>query len=641
MANPAGPAMAPRHKAGFSKRRHCRGGRRSLTLARITIVGALGTVVSLLHSLSGTSHWGFTQGRRGLAATGRACSSKEFLRDRLPGRTALLAMSRFEQLKAKCIEHGLPSDGDEADLDQRLNKWLDQSMRTGEIRKPLAGTVSARLQLALGRRTSAPVMPRSTAKPAADSNKRSPQANRTGSYGLDMDKSELGRTQSRFNAQPHLPTMIDLAVAEQGSRSEEDDGGETGSMESVATASMDDGSDTGGIVERKSAQPSESIDAGRSFSRPRRTRQRREDAHQKFEEMRNDVSSREQWRAQWAYSRAKRAQEEAQEDDDEAAHSRNVAMWEETFGIPTDQDKVEFGQHKGITYDELWKKNPEYCRSVHRKPIHTIQNNAGMVRLKAYLLRHSKVLGASEEDDEDSLEVVRNDSSIIDFGHLYRGETYKEVFRRDKTFCEWILLKFASSTPPPTSGMANFVQWLEKKGFRGEERSSNMWWSSERLTFGKYEGERVDKVLEKDPRWCQLMLRRVKQESYTSPRHLEFAETMERYINSGHEDDIVGFGKHRGEATYKDILGDFDYSKWVVSESRKHRGSIEMWRLAKFLEDRGFNTHGNTTVVLAIEEAPDVAKVVHKADGWKRRGWKDLKMASFVETRTPRRTKVR
>jgi len=241
-----------------------------------------------------------------------------------------MAITRKDQLREKCREHGLSDEGTEAELDHRLNQVFE--FRKGEDGKYASfktsrGKMPDRLAVVLG--------------------------------GKQVSEDDAGPDEGD-DGEGEADAGIDVAEPQPE---------ENGTANSTQRT-FERIPNTEGFAPR----PKNFI---KTLSRKKGV------VDATFKKMKQDANYRNLKRAMWWYQRAKAERLQRVKEGTPEDKSKEVE--------PSGDSVMKFGQFAGMTFDKLWKSERDYCRNVHHTPVHKIRDYATM-ELKAYLVRHSAAL---------------------------------------------------------------------------------------------------------------------------------------------------------------------------------------------------------------------------------------------------------
>lgn len=158
---------------------------------------------------------------------------------------------------------------------------------------------------------------------------------------------------------------------------------------------------------------------------------------------------------------------------------------------------LEFGIHKGWTFAECLERDMDYCTWA--MSFDDTPNRPGVLGFVSFLNAAGVRPRMLSED-------------AISFGK-YIGRSYKDIFKEDPSYCDWIL-NF-SYGPDSTVHFRHFADWIThrhpqfaaKAAARGLDLSPWIRYSEEAVTFGKYQGRAYEAIFVGDRPYCKWILR--------------------------------------------------------------------------------------------------------------------------------------
>lgn len=92
------------------------------------------------------------------------------------------------------------------------------------------------------------------------------------------------------------------------------------------------------------------------------------------------------------------------------------------------------GQYKGETYGDVYDKFKSYCSRI----VSMYDDKATTDSLR-YFIEYVKMRGVPEAEEEKEKSMEELDSTVIDFGRVHRGKTFKTVLETDLRYCQWVV----------------------------------------------------------------------------------------------------------------------------------------------------------------------------------------------------------
>ncbi|CAE8602235.1 unnamed protein product [Polarella glacialis] len=111
-----------------------------------------------------------------------------------------------------------------------------------------------------------------------------------------------------------------------------------------------------------------------------------------------------------------------------------------------DDEEVTFGKHKGQSFAQVLKDDPDYCSWV----LGACQEKdvaGALKRLGKFIKKNGEGIGIKKID-------------TVGFGK-YRGMTFQEVKDADPSYCEWVVTK--ADDPSASSGIKNLAAFIKKE----------------------------------------------------------------------------------------------------------------------------------------------------------------------------------
>eukprot|EP00445_Apocalathium_hangoei_P082407 CAMPEP_0204184184 /NCGR_PEP_ID=MMETSP0361-20130328/54239_1 /ASSEMBLY_ACC=CAM_ASM_000343 /TAXON_ID=268821 /ORGANISM="Scrippsiella Hangoei, Strain SHTV-5" /LENGTH=435 /DNA_ID=CAMNT_0051144189 /DNA_START=118 /DNA_END=1425 /DNA_ORIENTATION=+ len=213
---------------------------------------------------------------------------------------------------------------------------------------------------------------------------------------------------------------------------------------------------------------------------------------------------------------------------------------------------VSFGQHKDLTYEQVFSQDPGFCQWV-------VDTAASGKALPALLQLAAWLQGQglqSRRSPAKDLSTPTGSSKLC--CGTYSGKTFVEVLEIDPEYCDYIL---KAEIPDTESEQARtfvaFAKWL-KTQVRLPSASGST--GTAILSFGKHNGKSYEDVLREDPLYCRWAVS-PEGARISMPALLEFS----RWVRG---QAILDTGKHNGKSYEKVLRDDPQYCRWVVSQDK-------------------------------------------------------------------------
>jgi len=236
--------------------------------------------------------------------------------------------------------------------------------------------------------------------------------------------------------------------------------------------------------------------------------------------------------------------------------------------------KIQFGKHAGKTYEDVRQTDPGYCHFVMSLSGHG--SGDGVNNFADWL--------ADQEIPE------ANATTLVGFGK-YSDKTYEAVLFLDPDYCVFVQKRQAEG--PKTAGDNNlfkdFAGWLSKLP---EDHKPQCCAEEGRIQFGRYSGETFEKVLETDPVYCGLVL----DSAETSPvifvkwlqdRRIKPPPPEQSKVREVTEGNLT-FGRYRGK-TFQEVLSTKpDYCQCILQTVKDQVAPVlGMVHFAQWLTSQG------------------------------------------------------
>jgi len=227
--------------------------------------------------------------------------------------------------------------------------------------------------------------------------------------------------------------------------------------------------------------------------------------------------------------------------------------------MPVGSTVLHFGQHKGMTYEEVLHSDPKYCRYMLGDC--DVGGNSPMAAFIGWL-RDQEIPSSSR---------MPAGSSVLRVG-IHKGKTYEEVLLSDAEYCRYML---GEIDVDGNSGLAAFLEWLRDQEIPS---SPQMPVASSILRFGQHKGKTYEEVLQSDPDYCRYMLGDIEADC-NSPRAAFIEWLHDQPIPSSPQmpmpagSSVLLLGHYYGK-TYEEVLQlDPEYCRYMLDEIQADRNS--------------------------------------------------------------------
>eukprot|EP00445_Apocalathium_hangoei_P057463 CAMPEP_0204094244 /NCGR_PEP_ID=MMETSP0360-20130528/190831_1 /ASSEMBLY_ACC=CAM_ASM_000342 /TAXON_ID=268821 /ORGANISM="Scrippsiella Hangoei, Strain SHTV-5" /LENGTH=460 /DNA_ID=CAMNT_0051043553 /DNA_START=32 /DNA_END=1410 /DNA_ORIENTATION=+ len=231
---------------------------------------------------------------------------------------------------------------------------------------------------------------------------------------------------------------------------------------------------------------------------------------------------------------------------------------------------VSFGQHKDLTYEQVFSQDPGFCQWV-------VDTAASGKALPALLQLAAWLQGQglqSRRSPAKDLSTPTGSSKLC--CGTYSGKTFVEVLEIDPEYCDYILKAEIPDTESEQGRtFVAFAKWLKTQVLLPLESGPT---GTAILSSGKHNGKSYEEVLREDPPYCSWVVSQEKSpdgeipdtESEQARTFVAFAKWLKTQVRlpsaSGSTGTaILSFGKHNGKS-YEDVLREDPlYCRWAVS----------------------------------------------------------------------------
>lgn len=210
-------------------------------------------------------------------------------------------------------------------------------------------------------------------------------------------------------------------------------------------------------------------------------------------------------------------------DEDSGPAFRNFAGWLEAHGFSASKGIVNFGKHKGSTFEEVLNDDKQYCEFVVRQADQSMNPEftsfAGWLQAQGVSATKDRVSATKDNQDPTQLDSQNPKQLRLGFGK-HRDLTYAEALQQEPSYCEWVLSESGKRDAFPS--FQAFADWLQQQ----QQPATASPAVTYRIRFGRFKGRTIEEAKAEDPDYLEWVRHTSKQPD-AGANLVEFARQLE------------------------------------------------------------------------------------------------------------------